>query len=255
VTGPVRPIESNADLPHEGWANLYDHVVERTFGSRYDAFTRTTLAEIRRVAPPPARVIDFGAGTGRLSLPLAAAGYAVTAVDAAPAMLAVLADKAGKAKVGGLSCEASSVERYRARSAHDVGLCVFTVVGYLLDEEALKDAAGAMAGALAPGGRLLLDIPGRVVFEGFDVVADDVIRCVEITEVEDGPKGLFDYRERTVVRTKRGERRFDDAFRVRWWPREVLLGAFADAGLELEEDRSHRFAAWGAEYLWLRRVR
>ncbi|PZS40155.1 MAG: hypothetical protein DLM62_04405, partial [Pseudonocardiales bacterium] len=41
----------------------------------------------RLLPPPPARVLDVGAGTGILSLAAAQLGYTVTAVDLAPAML------------------------------------------------------------------------------------------------------------------------------------------------------------------------
>lgn len=44
--------------------------------------------------PPPARVLDVGAGTGFLSLPAARLGHDVTAVDLSPAMLGRLSQKA-----------------------------------------------------------------------------------------------------------------------------------------------------------------
>lgn len=50
---------------------------------------------LRRLLPePPAAVLDAGAGTGFLSLLLAAQGYEVTAVDLSPGMLARLRAKA-----------------------------------------------------------------------------------------------------------------------------------------------------------------
>jgi len=48
----------------------------------------------RQLPPPPARVLDVGAGTGFLSLLLAREGYQVTALDLAPGMLARLSEKA-----------------------------------------------------------------------------------------------------------------------------------------------------------------
>jgi SAM-dependent methyltransferase len=48
----------------------------------------------RLLPPPPARILDVGAGTGFLSLTAAQLGYAVTAVDLSPAMLQRLASKA-----------------------------------------------------------------------------------------------------------------------------------------------------------------
>jgi SAM-dependent methyltransferase len=51
-----------------------------------------TLA--RLLPPPPAAVLDCGAGTGFLSLAAARAGHAVTAVDLSPAMLGRLAESA-----------------------------------------------------------------------------------------------------------------------------------------------------------------
>jgi SAM-dependent methyltransferase len=53
-------------------------------------------ATLRRLLPdPPAQVLDVGAGTGFLSLLLAAQGYEVTAVDLSPGMLSMLRSKAG----------------------------------------------------------------------------------------------------------------------------------------------------------------
>jgi SAM-dependent methyltransferase len=47
-----------------------------------------TAAVVAEVAPPPARVLELGAGAGRETRPLVACGYEVTAVDDSPAMLA-----------------------------------------------------------------------------------------------------------------------------------------------------------------------
>ncbi|HJP66117.1 MAG TPA: class I SAM-dependent methyltransferase [Actinomycetota bacterium] len=51
-------------------------------------------ALLRHLPPPPARILDVGAGTGAISLLAAELGFDVTAFDLSPAMLDVAARKA-----------------------------------------------------------------------------------------------------------------------------------------------------------------
>lgn len=76
-------------------AATYDHSAGHAAHTR--AEQAAWIGELRRLLPaPPARVLDLGAGTGFLSLPLAALGHDVTALDVAPAMLARLTAKAAQ---------------------------------------------------------------------------------------------------------------------------------------------------------------
>ena len=45
-----------------------------------------------------------------------------------------------------------------------MALCVFTVLLYLLDEEALEQSLEAAFRALRSGGTLLIDIPSKALF-------------------------------------------------------------------------------------------
>ena len=67
--------------PHASWAGIYDLVYEESFGQFYEALTDTTIDQIKKTVHPPASIVDFGAGTGRLSIPLATSGYMITAVE------------------------------------------------------------------------------------------------------------------------------------------------------------------------------
>jgi len=74
-------------------AATYDH--SPGHGPRTRLELSVWAASLRRLLPPPpARVLDVGAGTGFLSLLLAGQGFRVTALDLAPAMLARLSEKA-----------------------------------------------------------------------------------------------------------------------------------------------------------------
>jgi len=107
-------------------------------------------ATLRRLLPdPPARVLDAGAGTGFLSMLLAAQGYQVTAMDLSPGMLEVLREKAERL---GLEIEATVAD---AVSPPD-GPFDAVVERHLL--WTLPDPAAALAAwrQVAPTGRLVL---------------------------------------------------------------------------------------------------
>jgi len=84
--------------PHASWAVAYDRLYENSFGSFYERLTELTLAHIQEVIQSNSKIIDFGAGTGRLAIPLAKMGHSVTAVEPCTEMLDVLRTKVGSEK-------------------------------------------------------------------------------------------------------------------------------------------------------------
>jgi SAM-dependent methyltransferase len=123
--------------PHVMW-----HEVEC---GRYDA-DQPLWAELARAAPDG--VLDVGAGTGRVALPLARAGHAVTALDIDPALLAVLTERAEDIPVATLAADAQDF----ALDA-PVGLVIVPMQTLQLLSD--RDAFFACARrALVPGGRL-----------------------------------------------------------------------------------------------------
>lgn len=234
-------------LPHDGWAEHYERVMHLSFGDTYAELTSVALDEIRARVPPPARVVDFGAGTGRLAVPLAREGYRVTAVDPSEKMLAKLSERAGETPVETFTCP---MQDYSADTRHDLALCVFSVITFLLDDRSLLAAFHASAHALLPGGSLLVDVPHGSVFESFEDETGDMIRSVEIE-----PLGgtLHRYAENTVLRTGDGPVSYRSEFEIRRWTADELLRATGAAGFILTEDLSERFAGLGADYFWLRR--
>ena len=234
-------------LPHDSWADRYEAVMQLTFGPLYDVLTSTAMEEIRQRVPAPAAVVDFGAGCGRLAIPLAAEGYRVTAVEPSVAMLEELRRNAQGYPIDFIH---SRMEDYRTDRPHDFALCVFTVLAYVLDTEALTAGFEAVAAALAPGGLFLVDVPDESVFQSFDHDSADIIRGVRIEPIADS---LYEYDEHTTLRTELGQVSYSDRFALRHWTKDEILAALADAGFTTADDVTRRFAGLGAEYLLMRR--
>ena len=107
-------------------------------------------AALRRLLPaPPATVLDMGAGTGLLSLLLAAQGYRVTAADISSGMLARLKDKAA---ARGLDIDVTETDALNPPEGPFDAVVERHVIW------TLPDPAAALAAwhAAAPDGRLVL---------------------------------------------------------------------------------------------------
>jgi len=147
---------SARSLVHYGEVSLY----ELTFAKRkfdVDFFVRRA-AELEPGEP----VLEFGAGAGRVTLPLAKAGHPVCAVDASPAMLGRLQERLTRApkKLRSLvSPVRGDMRKLRLDRQFPLVLATFNVVGHLetfLDMGAFLRTA---AHHLSPGGRLIFDVP------------------------------------------------------------------------------------------------
>jgi SAM-dependent methyltransferase len=234
-------------IPHDSWAAGYDHLYEASFGAFYQQLTAATLEVITCAVAPPARVLDFGAGTGRLALPLAARGYEVTAVDTSAQMLAVLAQKPGAARV---VTHVGRMQDFTTEQGHDLATCVFTVLLYLLTEEDLAQSIAAAARALRPGGQFLIDIPSRQLFQSAEYGDHNCSRRVRITPVT---RQIFDYEETSSILVGGEVRHFEDRFQIRYWPSGFVRAVLLENGFEIIRDLSADFAATGSDYLLLRK--
>ena len=90
------PVNRN---PHSSWAEVYDLAYDQSFGEFYNRLTAATIQVVTDILQPGGSIVDFGAGTGRLSIPLAGKNFEVTAVDPCFEMLCQGAEKTGRDEV------------------------------------------------------------------------------------------------------------------------------------------------------------
>jgi SAM-dependent methyltransferase len=102
---------------------------------------------------PQARVLDFGCGTGRLAIALAAAGHQVTGVDPALASLEVARAKPGAKLVTWLE----GSHEILPSTAFDLIVMNSHVAQFLVTDLEWTQALTRFRQALVPGGRLAFD--------------------------------------------------------------------------------------------------
>jgi SAM-dependent methyltransferase len=120
---------------------------------RYDA-DLALWRELAAQAPAPQRVLDVGAGTGRVALPLAQDGFPVTALDLDAELLAALT---ARARAAGVEVEtvAADAAAFVLEARFDLILVPMQTVQLLPARDGFFAAARR---ALVPGGRLALAI-------------------------------------------------------------------------------------------------
>jgi SAM-dependent methyltransferase len=128
-----------------------------------------TVALVADLAPQPAagarrpRVLELGAGSGRLAIPLAARGLDVWAVDASAAMLERLRAKPGAGRVHAVLDDMATlaapelVAEASGAAPFDVVLCAFNTLFNLTDTTAQAGCLGRVAALLAPDGRFIVE--------------------------------------------------------------------------------------------------
>lgn len=126
-------------------------------GPRHDYREGHMVRFIRRIRPPPARLLDAGCGNGSLSLRLARAGYDVTGIDLSPLQLARARDKSWDPTLAGsLRIVHGSITQLPFAAGHFAGATCGEVLEHVPEDGA---AAREIARVLAPGGCLVLTVP------------------------------------------------------------------------------------------------
>lgn len=158
------------------------------------------------------RVLELGAGTGRLAIPLAAAGHRVVAFDSSPAMLDRLRQSLDAAGVGEHRRHMSldpilgdaAIPNDFPEGPFDVLLLAFNFLFNLADRPAQRTCLVASAGRLAPDGVVIVEclVPSLPSTVEHRRVAREVIpgRTVEIETSVDPATSVIEGTHITDVR-------------------------------------------------------
>jgi SAM-dependent methyltransferase len=118
--------------------------------------------ELARVAGGP--VVELGVGTGRIAIPIAAAGVQVIGVDSSRGMLEVCAEAAALAGVAHLvDLRVGDLRKPPVQERVALVICPFRAFLHLHTHAERLDALRAARALLVPGGRFAFDVfaPGE----------------------------------------------------------------------------------------------
>jgi len=215
--------------PHDTWAKYYEYVYTATFGNLYTHLTPLLTRYIREIMPN-GRIIDYGAGTGRLALPLAQAGYAVTAVEKSTGMADLLRTRAAASSLH-IPVHTCSIAAYKGVTA-DLALAIFTVLSYTTETADMCSALEVVARHLPPGGHFFFDLPGPMFFRAqklIDVKRPELERQVHIRSTDRAD--VYTYHEQCQGVFEGEPFAYEDAFQIRNWSLEEIDGMLGAVGL------------------------
>lgn len=153
----VRTVETQSRAFYDSIADDYDRLLDtsRARGMRECFWQR---AEV--VLPRPARILDFGAGTGIDAEHFAKLGHSVTAYDVSEGMLGVLGRRCDAEIAAGtivpiIGPSAQARQELAARAPYDAVLCNFAVFSTL---ERLDETFRLFGSLMRPGGTAMICI-------------------------------------------------------------------------------------------------
>lgn len=151
-TRPMAPGEPDPSLYGRSFADVYDDWYADSFD------TEATVATVARLAGDGS-VLELGAGTGRLALPLATTGLEVVALDASTEMLDRLRTRDADGLVTTVLADMADLDRIDALVGRRfaVVVCACSSMLNLPDAEAITHCLGGAAAMLAPGGVVALE--------------------------------------------------------------------------------------------------
>ncbi|MBP7652230.1 class I SAM-dependent methyltransferase [Candidatus Dependentiae bacterium] len=237
--------------PHDSWANYYDFVYETTYGVFYKNITEQSLNIIENVLPT-GKILDMGAGTGRMSIPLSKKGYNITAIERSANMYKILKQKSKQNNID-INILNLPILDYNG-SENNMVLCLFTVLNYILDEDELEKTISIIKNSLVNNGYIFFDIAEKVFFnirQLININRDYLQRKVIVNPTD--VKDIYSYTEECGGIFNGQSFKYTDEFKIRYWEPVTVINKFIDAGFEIFSDYSEQFKNTGSAYFVLKK--
>lgn len=243
---PHHKRQTTMKQPHDNWGTYYDFVYECTFGSFYSNLTKETLNGVNQILPT-GTILDFGAGTGRLSLPLAEQGYKLIAIEKSIGMVEEF-----KRKLDGqnsaIEIHKCSISEYENGTA-DLAIALFTVLSYSITEDELSKNIENICKHINQGGYFFFDLPNTVFFNAgrlTNIDTNTFRRLVELTS--NNENDIYTYKEQCSGIFNGQEFSYEDDFKIRYWEISTLDELLCKNGFKDTLKSFPQFNSTGSTY-------
>lgn len=232
--------------PHDNWGAYYDFVYEQTFGRFYNDLTTETIKTINKILPI-GNIIDFGAGTGRLSLPLAKQGYSVIAVEKSNGMVEEFKRKVSNCyfEIEIHNCSISDFQNGKT----DLALALFTVLSYSITEDELSRNLKNICQHINSNGYFFFDLPNIIFFNAgrlTNIHTNNFRRIVELTS--NNKNDIYTYKEICSGIYNGQEFNYKDEFQIRYWTLNTLDKIIRENGFSDTLKTFPQFNTTGSTY-------
>lgn len=212
-------------------AQVYDALMYDVSYTRWAEYLQALLEE--RGICPGMTILEYACGTGNLTLPLAKAGYRMTAVDISEEMLYEAQEKTRRNALR-VTYACGDMREFKLNKPADAVICTCDGVNYLLEEDDLGAFFCNAYDSLKDEGIFLFDLSS--FYKLVTKVGDDFF-------YDDGEdqtyfwNNCYDEKKQTIgmeltIFVRRGDvyERFDEIHVQKAWKREEIERALAEAG-------------------------
>ena len=215
--------------PHDNWSKYYDFVYQNALGDFYDNVTNKTLNVINELLPK-GKVVDYGAGTGRIAIPLKKQGYEVIAVERSSGMASEIKKKCKDCCLD-IPVHNCSISEFSNEEV-DLALALYAVLNYSISENKLKRNIVAIYNHLKPSGYLFFDLLGLWFFKNEEIinVSIDGFSLREWLIQHEG--NIYTYHQEGRGVLSGNKFHFNDEAPIRYWDLQTVNDIFVEIGFE-----------------------
>jgi SAM-dependent methyltransferase len=143
---------------------FYD-LIARYYEAETQSFTADLPFYLAKAQEKAGQILDVACGTGRVTLPLAQAGYTVVGVDSSAEMLALAKRKSASLPhvAGALTWVEADILAYQTERHFDLLLLPYNALMHFTRPAHQRDLLSHLASLAAPDAQLVLDLPNPAV--------------------------------------------------------------------------------------------